>query len=174
MTRKAIEELVYKYGDEVYRFCCYLTTNKDLADDLYQETFLTAIKSEYKIRNDKNVKNYLIGISINLWKNQVKKNKRRCEIAPVTTYDERLEKNSVGKRDVLDDYISKELIEEVRNAVNTLPEKQKAVALMYYSAEMSVKEIAKALCVPKGTVLSRLAKARENIKKEMEERGYEC
>lgn len=173
MTRQEIEGLVYEYGDDIYRFCCYLTGNKTLADDLYQDTFLTALKSRNKIINDKNVKNYLIGISINLWKNQTRKSKRRYEIAPITIFDEKLEKNSIGKRDVLDEYISKELINEVRDAVNTLSEKQRVVVLMYYSAEMSVMEIAKVLCVPKGTVLSRLAKARESLKKEMEARGYE-
>ena len=54
-----------------------------------------------------------------------------------------------------------------------LKEKYRIPVYMYYSAEMSLEEIADALNIPKGTVKSRLHTARTIIGKKLEEHGYE-
>ena len=62
MLVKEIEKLVYEYGDDLYRFCHYLTSDKDLADELYQETFLKAVQLSHKLDRSGNCKSFLIGI----------------------------------------------------------------------------------------------------------------
>ena len=57
--------------------------------------------------------------------------------------------------------------------INALPEKLKIVTCMYYTGEMKVEEIAHALHLPKGTIKSRLHLARTQLKKGLEEDGYE-
>lgn len=57
--------------------------------------------------------------------------------------------------------------------VGMLEDKFKIPIIMYYTAELSLEEISKALKIPKGTVKSRLHKARQIIKKELEDMGYE-
>ena len=44
MTRQEFANLLEKEGSTIYSFCCYLTGNRDKADDLYQETMLVAIE----------------------------------------------------------------------------------------------------------------------------------
>ena len=54
-----------------YRFCLHLTGNTAQAEDLYQDTFLQMLQGREKIKPDGNVKSYLMGIALGLWKNQV-------------------------------------------------------------------------------------------------------
>jgi RNA polymerase sigma-70 factor (ECF subfamily) len=172
MTNEEIKQCIYEYGDDIYRFCCYLTNNKSSADDLYQETFLKAIEIRDKIRVKDNTKNYLISISLNLWKNHIKKNNRRKEIAPLIYDEDYISAIPDSQIEISETVITVELCKLVRNAIERLPEKQRIVTLLYYSEELSIREIGQMLHLPKGTVLSRLAKARSIIKKEMEDAGY--
>lgn len=61
----------------------------------------------------------------------------------------------------------------VMECVSRLDEKYRLPICLFYSSELSVKEIAKVLKVPEGTVKSRLHKARAIIKEKMEVAGYE-
>ena len=77
MTTEEIEHIVYDYGGDIYRFCRYLTSNNDMADELYQETFLKATQLSSKLKRGGNIKSFLMGIAANIWKNHLKKNARR-------------------------------------------------------------------------------------------------
>ncbi len=57
MTRQEFANLLEKEGSTIYSFCCYLTGNRDKADDLYQETMLVAIEKCGKIDKTENPKN---------------------------------------------------------------------------------------------------------------------
>ena len=173
MLVKEIEELVYEYGDDLYRYCYHLTSNKELADELYQETFLKAVQLSHRLNRSGNCKNYLIGIAINIWRNLFRKKKRRNEILPEMDYSDYIESVTTDGSDILEDYIHKELTDKVKLLVAGLPEKQRIVVLLFYSESLSTEEISKILHIPKGTVLSRLPNARERIRKELEEMGYE-
>lgn len=85
---RVMDFVVYrKNGDDIYRFCYFLTQSKDLADDLYQDCFLAALEKEITV-DEKKIKNFLMGIAANQWKNQWRKNKRRQKIMVQTEYNE--------------------------------------------------------------------------------------
>ena len=54
MTIEEIEQSIASYGEDVFRFCCYLTGNRSSAEDLYQDTFLKAVELNEKIDDAKN------------------------------------------------------------------------------------------------------------------------
>lgn len=68
---------------------------------------------------------------------------------------------------------SREAAELVLSVVNDLPEIYRIVVLMYYNGQMTTGQIAEELKISKGTVTSRLMRARDMIKKGLEARGYE-
>ena len=173
MTKDEFEKVVYEYGNDMFNFCCYLTLNRELASELYQETFLKAFELRNKIKKDGNIKSYLLSVAMNIWKNSVSKKMRRNKIAPTVDYEKSKEMLGDDKGEVLEEYIEKELIMEVKAAGDKLPDKQRMVVLLHYMGNESTESIARILHIPKGTVLSRLSKARENLRKEMEARGYE-
>lgn len=173
MSEQEMNQLVADFGDDLYRFCIHLTGNRSQADDLYQDTFVKVIQLRHKLNHGGNIKSYLMGIAVNVWKNYVRKEQRRGRIAPEKVYNEAVDYNTAESKDPLESYLEGEVQRAVWNAVRTLPDKQKIPILLYYFQSVPVKEIAQVLHIPKGTVLSRLAKARENLKKEMEGYGYE-
>ena len=73
MTMKELEHCIDAYGTDIYNFCLHLTKERELAEELYQDTFLTAIKILDRIKNTKNPKSYLLSIAIRLWNNRKKK-----------------------------------------------------------------------------------------------------
>lgn len=173
MTTEEIEYIVYEYGEDIYRFCRYLTSDSDMADELYQETFLKAVQLSNKLNRSDNIKSFLMGISANLWKNQVRKKARRNVILPQADYEENIGRVQDVKADILEVFVENELVNEIKLAINNLPDKQRLVVILHYCEDVSTEDIGKILHIPKGTVLSRLAKARKNLKKEMEMKGYE-
>lgn len=177
MDTTDLSELVKLHGTAVYGFCHRLAKNKADTDDLYQETFLKAVELCHKIDKANNPKGFLISIAVGLWKNNRRKYARRQKIAPT----EELIEAAPGNRVFMDIStpediaISNELRRTVQAAADTLNNKLKMPLYMYYTAEMSSEDIASALRIPKGTVKSRLYKARKVLKKilELEAGKYE-
>ena len=75
-----IERLIREYGKDIYSFCVYLTGSRDQADDLYQQTFLTAMEKE-DIREEDNPKSYLLSIAANLSNNRRRKLFRHNDVS---------------------------------------------------------------------------------------------
>lgn len=169
-----IECLIDEYGNIIYSFCRKLAINKDDADDLYQQTFLRALELRDKIAKDKNPKNFLITISISIWKNSIRKKARRNRIAPTINIDDYNSKDILEHiQGVEGEAITNELHREVNIIVSNLKDKFRVPIIMYYNAEVPIYDIAYSLKIPKGTVKSRLYRGRLLIKKELEARGYE-
>lgn len=174
MSSESIEYLVEKHMTPVFQFCCFLTGNRSDAEDLCQDTFLKAMELGHRFPcggEERETRNYLIGISVNLWKNQQRKKQRRNRIAPMDTLEESAV-HTPDEKDLEEQVMEQELLSEMQAAVNRLPDKQKIVMHLYYSAEMSMEEIARFLHIPRETVKSRLRLAKKNIRKRMEVRGY--
>lgn len=172
MSPQDMEQIIHEYGDDIYRFCFHLTGSRDEADDLYQDTFVKAIQLRHKLDRSGNIKSYLMGISVNLWKNRVKKETRRRELIPEISYEDAQWQVGV-QSDPLRAVVDQEAGQDVMAAVAGLPDKQRVVVLLHYTQDYPTGEIARILHIPRGTVLSRLAKARQNIRSYLEGRGYE-
>ena len=168
MTMKELESCIEDYGKDIYNFCLYLTREKELAEDLYQDTFLTAIR-KHRYIDDATAKGYLLSISIGLWKNIKRKTAWRNRIAPMEQLDitEQMLLYT-GNDTVLED----EKKRMIRNAIQRLSDKYRIVILLFYMEELSQEEIAVVLHIPVGTVKSRLYTAKQLLKSELEE--YFC
>ena len=70
MTKLELEQCMDAHGKEIYSFCKSLTGNQMEADDLYQDTFLTAMEKDDKIHMEGNPKSYLLSVAVRLWKNR--------------------------------------------------------------------------------------------------------
>lgn len=184
------QELVVLYSKPLYNFCMHLTGNTDAAQDLFQDTFIKAMEKEKvlekimkesyvqhsKANEEQNyvekeipqLRNYLIGIAIKVWKYGKRKEAWRGEIAPMEHSAEGVGEVSAKGRGPEEEYLHKEELLEVRRQVAKLSDKLRIVVVLYYAQEMSTEEIAKQLRIPAATVRSRLHKARNLLKKELE------
>ena len=172
MTYEELHDVVLQHGKIIYSFCRHLTTNPADADDLYQETFLKAAELCHKIDSSQNPKAFLIRIAASLWKNQLRKEKGRQKILPRTPLESENEVISLEKLpETL--LIQQEETQLLLRCAEGLPAKLRLPLYMYYTAELSLKEISAILHIPVGTVKSRLWRANHALKHELEVHGHE-
>ncbi|MBP3604365.1 MAG: RNA polymerase sigma factor [Lachnospiraceae bacterium] len=177
MTITQLEQCIDCYGKEIYGFCRHITGNVQDGEDLYQDTFLKAVELADKIDVNQNPKSYLLSIAIRLWKNRSRKRAWRQRIvgAEIMNTLEELE-YEVAENDTKTPEMEVLMMEQnvfVAKCVQELKERYRLPLYLYYSAELSVKEIAECMELPQGTVKSRLHKARAMIKEKLEVAGYD-
>jgi RNA polymerase sigma-70 factor (ECF subfamily) len=130
------------------------------ADDIGQETFIRFYQSLDKFRGESSVGTYLTRIAINLTLNEIKRRKRRSALH-WSREDEKME-------NVPDDHDRKnlkELKEIVHKGIRQLNPKHRTVVVLRLIQGYTTQETAQILHLPVGTVLSRLARAQEQLKK---------
>lgn len=132
------------------------------AEDVGQEVFIRLYKSLGKFRGEASLKTYVTRIAMNLSLNELKRRKRTAGRMADNreAYDRTAE--IAGNTNIEAEYDSKEVVEK---ALCQLEEKHRAVVVLRLIDGYSTKEVAKLLKLPVGTVLSRLSRAQEKLKK---------
>ena len=140
--------------------------NRYDAEDLVQETLYTAYKKFHQLRDNRKFKSWMFTILRNHFlKWQRKKVPVQAnEFENGIDYLSQLEAVSL-RQDAASVYERKIEAEAVQSILDILPEKYKAVLILYYMEDSSYQEIANMLAVPVGTVMSRLSRAKHMMKK---------
>jgi RNA polymerase sigma-70 factor (ECF subfamily) len=149
-----ITRLIEQYGDDILRTAMVILKSKELAEDVYQETFLRVCRSFSNYRRESSEKTWITSIAVNVCRDYMRSSwkKRVIVTEDFLTYssdsdtEELIEKRNERK--------------ELLDAIMKLPDKYRQIIHLYYYQEMDVKDIAKVLKIPGGTVKSRLFKAR--------------
>jgi len=164
----AFEEIFKETNKGIYNYLLNLSLNRDLADDLTQETYVRAFKSIKSLKNKDALISWLHRIALNLYRDEIKKPKLNIQII-----DDNNENNDITE-DITDwttnpENIAtdKELQNVVKNAIQSLPEIHRAVITMHHIEGMEIDDIAKVLKISNGTVMSRLARARESLRRKL-------
>ena len=128
MHNDEFEQFIMDNGKEILRFCRIITCDKETGDELFQDTMLTAFerKDKIKLYNDepneiKRAANYIIGISLKLNKNRLKRKGK--EVSNVSLDDEEKPVVIVSDKNPETVFIKEEKIRLVTEAVKELPEK---------------------------------------------------
>lgn len=170
MTAKEFEELLDVYGNDIYRFCLHIMRNKENADDLYQDTVLTAFRKVDTLNLSDNPKSYLLSVAVKLSHNFFRKEKRKNQ-KNTSLADETLD-NLPDCTNIQISTEEKALKSALRNAVAQLDEKYRIPVVLYYFDEQNVGAISEVMKLPQGTVKSRLHKARELIAIKLKKEGF--
>ena len=104
MEKQQLEKYINEYGRDIYLFCKRLTQNKNTADDLYQETFLKLWELD-NVNDTENPKSYLLGIAVNLWKNQCRKQMWRKQIADIVPVSQESQIENFSAADSVEDTV---------------------------------------------------------------------
>jgi RNA polymerase sigma-70 factor (ECF subfamily) len=172
---KAFDELFKKYQNSVYQFACYLTQNRIEADDLFQETWLRAVKylpTSSKIRD---FKAWILTIVVNLYRDELRKKKIRKPFSlfqsePTKSTTDQLEKLNYESQSMVTDESNRVDIGLALNkAITALPMKQRRVFVLKEIEGLKHLEISEMLSVPIGTVKSLLHRAIKNLQQELAE-----
>ena len=151
--------------DALYGSAVRLTRNPDAAGDLVQDTYLKAFRARGRFAPGSNLKAWLYTILHNTWRTRRRDQSRDRVEADSDTVDRLAEQLDTGLRDhdpearLLDGTLS----EDLRAALDALPEGIREAVWLRDVEELSYQEIAVALDVPMGTVMSRLSRGRRQL-----------
>lgn len=174
MSREELEKYIFAYGKDLFSFCCQVTGSRQEAEDLYQDTFLKMYEVRGNLSVEKNPKSFLMGVSVNLYRNRRRKYAIRRRILGAEMSMEDAAACLSSKEQATEEQILyKEECELLRGMVKELPDKYRIPVLLFYMEELSLEEIAGILHAPAGTVKSRLHRAKKILKQRLEENHYE-
>jgi RNA polymerase sigma-70 factor (ECF subfamily) len=132
------------------RYARALTRDTETADDIVQDTLVRALRSEH-LFHEGDVRAWLYTILTNLNRNRLRSLSRRPTLTPIKDNDAAIVGPDAGSRDIA-------------RALDDLAEDQRAALLLVVLEGLTYREVAEVQGVPIGTVMSRLARARMQIK----------
>jgi len=163
-TRTALfEQLFDAHARDLHSFCFRRTGDRSLAEDLTSTVFLEAWRRRDEIElSPATARPWLFGVAINVLRNH-KRAMRRYDVA-LGRITESV--RSLGAEPDAGERLEAELtMRRILAAVNRLPRRHQEVFSLYVWSELTYEQIATALNIPVGTVRSRLARARERLRK---------
>lgn len=137
---KMFNEMVRRYHSRIYWVARRMVKSHEDADDIAQDVFIKAYSALKDFRGDSNIYTWLYRITVNLSINHLRKQKVR-KLVDITDYIPFLGKDADQDRGMIHD----ENLSLVEQAIETLPEKQRAVFIMRYYDEMPYEQISSIL-----------------------------
>ncbi|MGD8623748.1 MAG: sigma-70 family RNA polymerase sigma factor [Anaerolineae bacterium] len=169
--RLAIEALIRRYQNYVYRLCFLVMRSEQDAEDMTQETFIRAFRAlpRYEIREGISFEAWLYRIAVNACRSRMRR--KWYQVLPWPDPAPQLVGEPEEQPDRL--LLQVEQRDEILEAIDSLGEKHRLVVILRYYAGLSNEEIAQTLNIPSGTVRSRLHVARRRLKETLEQKEEE-
>ena len=161
ITPEIFELEAMQHIDDLYRTAVRLTRNQTDAEDIVQETFMQAWKSFESYEPGTNCRAWLYKILFNKFDHH--RRKKFTQAKYFQEVDELVFVNSVQSASVPEFLTDREVIA----ALDKLPEHYRSVVLLADAHDFDYKEVAQILDIPIGTVMSRLNRARTQLKKSL-------
>jgi len=157
---RKLADLVERYYALLYRYAYRLTGSEADADDLTQQSFLTAQARWDQLRDETKAKSWLFTIARNAYLKEL----RGPVCIPSSLLDELPGKPyPAGSETGPCDFDQ----EQLQNVLNDLPEEFRSPIVLFYFEDFSYKEIAEQMDVPVGTIMSRLARAKAYLRQRL-------
>jgi len=155
-----IQYLMYKlYYRDVYRTVYYLTKDKELSQDLTNEAYIKAYDKLETLDDINKFKQWICVIASNLAKNYIRKHSKLISFYLMDT----LEDNHVTEDIVIDSILKEEQKNKLKKSLEQLdPDAKEIITLRYYH-NLTYEELEKTLSLKKGTVKSRLKRAKDKL-----------
>lgn len=169
--RKEFEKQAIPHTEALLRSAIRMTKNKDDADDLVQETFIRAYRFWDKFEQGSNCRAWLFRIMTNMFINSYRSKARSSESVSVDQLDDNFIYGRLSlKKTAVDpekEYFSRILGDEVKKAIDALPDDFRLVIVLSFLEEFSYQEISDILGLQLGTVKSRLHRGRKALQSKL-------
>jgi RNA polymerase sigma-70 factor (ECF subfamily) len=158
--RQPFEELAMPLFDRLYNFACWMTQDRDEAQDLVQETYVKALRGYATFQPGTNFRAWMYRILRNTFLTSRTGLKVTATI-PLDPESEVDLPSAETPESLLFEQMDRNLVER---ALERLPALHREVLLLCDVEEMSYQEIAGMLAIPMGTVMSRVSRARRALR----------
>ena len=159
MPPRLFEETVLPHLDAAFNYARWLTRNDTDAEDVVQDACVRAIRYFSSLRDD-DARAWLFTIVRNAWYSRVS---RKANVAEGTRLNDGQDERPDNALDPEERLLQQHTVGLVRAALEQLPVDFREVIVLREIEGLSYKEIAEVAGVPVGTVMSRLARARERL-----------
>lgn len=154
-------ELLEQISPQVYRYLLWLGGERDVAEELTQETLLRAWRNRHRLRDADKVRVWVFRIALNQWRDHCRRLRtggRRLELTDCELTNE-------ASADIAAE--QKEDVARTMAAMKTLPDRQRDVLYLHACEGLAIGEIADLLEIAPGAVKSSLSVARKQLRKQL-------
>lgn len=165
VKKKKFDGILHEYLDNLFQLAYMRCGNRELAEDLVQDTCIKAYQS-YISKNEEitNAKSWLFRILINTHIDYTRK--KQFNTIEIEDFD------FVDKKSPSEDLERNVFYGDLRTALKELDKDQRVIIYLSDINEYSYKEISELIKIPLGTVMSRLHRARQTLRKSLSKKGY--
>lgn len=170
----SFELLLQRHKNTIYAFIMSKIRNRDISEDIFQDTFIKVINSLQKGKYNEEGKflPWVMRIAHNLVIDHFRREKKTRAIKPTDKFDifDVIQSGEINKEESM---IISQIHGDLKHLIALLPEDQKEVLTLRYYEEMSFKEISKLTGVSINTALGRMRYALINLRKLTKERNID-
>lgn len=171
--QESLEVLIIRHKSRVFSYILLIVKNQELAEDIFQETFIKVIRSLKKgkyIENGKFV-SWVLRIAHNLIIDHFRKIKLNGTVSNDSTDVDIFNSAKYSEDTIEDQLVNMQILSEVKDLIRELPEDQQQVIHMRHYMGLSFKEIADQTNVSINTALGRMRYALINLRKLIEQKN---
>ena len=165
---KAFDILLSRNQAKLYSYILFVVRDRELADDIFQETFAKVIVKlqERKYATTGKFSAWIMRIAHNVIMDLYREQRGGFVVEPTANNDlSNMEGSDLLVGNIENKYVNEQVLVDVKRMMNLLPEPQREVVFMRFYQEMSFKEIAEATHVSINTALGRMRYAVLNLRR---------
>lgn len=171
-SQSCIEVLINRHKNKVYTYILLIVRNQQLAEDLFQDTFIKVIQSllNGKYKDNGKFLSWVIRIAHNLTIDHFRKEKQMNTLSNEDNEADIFNSRKLSVGNIEDELLYNQIISDVRLLINELPADQQEVIMLRHYGGLSFKEIAEQTNVSINTALGRMRYALINLRKLIKEK----
>ncbi|MBO5717811.1 MAG: sigma-70 family RNA polymerase sigma factor [Alistipes sp.] len=165
--RSAISELIERHSQRVRNYIGMMVRDNDIADDIFQETFIKAVRviDEGRYTDSGKFLSWVLRIAHNRVLDHFRREKSSRQLNEAEAGYDMIGTMRIAEPNTEDELVQGEIEQTVRNLVDLLPEEQQEVVRLRYYSKLSFAEIADETGVSINTALGRMRYALINLRK---------
>lgn len=166
-NNNAFDTLLQRHQARVFNYINNIVKDTDVANDIFQETFVKAITTirQNRYSEDGKFASWITRIAHNLIIDHFRQTKAEATVTTDNENNDILNRRELCEGNIEDAMVDGQILSDVRRIMDTLPENQREVLNMRFFRDMSFKEIAEATNVSINTALGRMRYAIMNMRR---------
>ena len=171
--QSAISQLIERHSRRVREYIRMMVKDNDVADDIFQETFIKAVRviDEGRYTDNGKFLSWILRIAHNQVIDYFRSRKQQKLVTEADAGYNVLGTLRFAEHTIEDDMVSAQISSDVRHLVDMLPDEQREVVMLRYYSGLSFKEIAEQTDVSINTALGRMRYALLNLRKMIKEKN---
>ena len=172
-NNQAFDELLNRHKERLYSYIFFIVRSRDVAEDIFQETFVKAIVTlqQGRYNSDGKFSAWLTRIAHNLVIDQFRQERNENVISNDESEIDLFNNSAYSEGTIESRIVNTQVLKDVRRLVNSLPDNQREVIYMRFYQSLSFKDIAAITGVSINTALGRVRYAVMNLRRMAEEKN---